>query len=404
MRPVLSIAVLILAACRGTVPPRGGNELTRLVDSLIPAVERAAGLAFRTTPRSASRTREEIRAYLLGKLRSEFPPERQEGVEAAYRLLGLLPDTLDLRRLLLDLYTEQVAGYYDPDSSTLYGVEGGGGVEHRLVVAHELVHALQHQYLPLDSIMKQRDDADQLAAAQAVLEGHATLASMRVLMPGEDFLARPEVWELIREQIREQQAGMRVFSTAPLVLREGLVFPYIGGAAFVRWWDSARGGRGIPRTEELPRSTEQILHPARYATGDAPVAVRFREGDGLGPPLFEDTIGELELHILAAELRGGGEVLTQAPAGWAGDRYRVYRSPAGHALVWYLAFDDPASAARFGGTSGARLAGRARDGYRTAVEPVEVAGRPGLRIVVAPVAWSGWASLPTPPPSGTAAR
>ena len=46
------------------------------------------------------------------------------GSRAAYRLFGLLPDTLELRGLLLDLYAEQVAGYYDPDSTTLFGVAG----------------------------------------------------------------------------------------------------------------------------------------------------------------------------------------------------------------------------------------------------------------------------------------
>ena len=47
------------------------------------------------------------------------------------------------------------------------------------MLAHELVHALQHQYIPLDSIMRQPGDNDRLAAAQAILEGQATLADCR---------------------------------------------------------------------------------------------------------------------------------------------------------------------------------------------------------------------------------
>jgi hypothetical protein len=53
--------------------------------------------------------------------------------------------------------------------------------------------------------------------------------------------------------------------------------------------------------------------------------------------MYEDTFGELEIQVLATVLRGGGEVLTGTPAGWGGDRFRVYRSGAGPALVWYLA-------------------------------------------------------------------
>jgi hypothetical protein len=116
--------LLLLAACRGAPKQADGSGLARLVDSLRVPVEKAAGMRFKTAPRSAMRTREQVRAYLLAKLDEELTPPRLRGLEAAYRLLGLLPDTLSLRALLLDIYTEQVAGYYDPDSAMLFGVEG----------------------------------------------------------------------------------------------------------------------------------------------------------------------------------------------------------------------------------------------------------------------------------------
>ncbi len=381
-----------LLGCRGTPPGSAQEpELSRLVDSLRPAVERAVGLRFKGPTRSALKSREEVGAFLLGKLREEFPSRRQEGIEGVYRLLGLLPDTLDLRKLLLDLYTEQVAGFYDPDQHTLFGVRGAEPAQQRLVLAHELVHALQAQYLPLDSIMHLRGDADQQAAVQAVLEGQATLASIRVLVPGQDIVSRPEFWETFREQIKAQQSGSPAFARAPLALREGLVFPYLNGAEFMRWWDSAHAGNPLPALGELPRSTEQILHPARYAAGDAPIVVRFAAAD---TTLYEDTLGEIEIQILAAVLRGGGEVLTGQPIGWGGDRFRVYRTSQGPALVWYTVWDDSESAARFRGVSGERLLARVRTGYRTTVEPMPGAGRPTVRVVIAPTAWERWARLP----------
>ena len=166
----LLLALAALAGCRGEAPD-AGLDLGRLVDSLMPAVEEATGLTFTATPASGMRTREEVRVYLLSKLEQEFPDERVRGVTAAYRLFRLIPDTLDLKQLVLDLYTEQVAGYYDPDSLMLYGVEGADRTQFRLVMAHELVHALQHQYLPLDSLMRLRHDADRLAAIHERLAG-----------------------------------------------------------------------------------------------------------------------------------------------------------------------------------------------------------------------------------------
>jgi hypothetical protein len=87
-------------------------------------------------------------------------------------------------------------------------------------------------------------------------------------------------------------------------------------------------------------------------------------------------------------------VLTDAPLGWGGDRFRVYRSGGGPAFVWYVAFDDPTSATRFLRGSGARLNARTRPAYRRSVEAATVAGKPGVRIVIAPEAWEPWRALP----------
>ena len=97
--------VVALSGCRGAPPAEAGDfDLAGLVDSLRPRVARAAGLDFRGPTRSALISRDAVRQYLLGKLRQEFPAQRQEGVEAAYRLLGLIPDSVDLKALLLELY------------------------------------------------------------------------------------------------------------------------------------------------------------------------------------------------------------------------------------------------------------------------------------------------------------
>ena len=82
-------------------------------------------------------------------------------------------------------------------------------------------------------------------------------------------------------------------------------------------------------TATLPRSTEQVLHPARYAAGDEPVSLRF--ADSTADVLYEDTMGELEAQVLWAVLRGQTDVRTDPELGWGGDRFRVYRSPAGPA-------------------------------------------------------------------------
>ncbi|MBA3658575.1 MAG: hypothetical protein H0W67_03155, partial [Gemmatimonadales bacterium] len=317
-----AVMLLTLAGCRGEARSRdaGPAPLARMLDSLRGPVERAVGLRFTAPVRSAMRSREQVRAYLVRKLDEELPPKRVEGLETAYRLLGLLPDTLELHDLLLELYSEQVAGYYDPDSATLFGVKGADPTQLRLVLAHELVHALQGQHLPLDSILHATSNNDRLSAAQAILEGQATLASIEVLAPEQGVTRSPEFWQLYRDQIRTQQRAMPVFARAPLIVRRALIFPYLEGAEFMRWWREQRPD-SVPFGPRMPLSTEQILHPERYQRGDEPLAVTL-------PPdpaaLHEDVLGESEIRVLLANLAGRSEVNGNLALGWGGDRYRVY--------------------------------------------------------------------------------
>ena len=385
----------LAAACRGERPkPVGPDTLSRLVDSLRGRVELATGLRFKSPPKSALRTRAQVRQYLLSKLDDELPPAKLEGLETAYRLFGLLPDTLDLRPLLLELYTEQVAGYYDPDSATLFGVEGADPAQLRVVVAHEMVHALQGERLPLDSILHDKSNNDRLAAAQSVLEGQATLSGMKALFPPKmDPTRDPDFWSEYAGQIRTGQASMPVFARAPLVVREALVFPYLAGAEFMHWWEGSQFKDTVPYGPRMPSSTEQVLFPEHYAQGDQPVELRFSRDSAT---LYEDVLGESELSILAAQLSGALQPRKAAPRGWGGDRYRVIRTPDGPVLMWYVIWDDVRSAERFTNGFGEKLRRTERKGYRAAFDRLEIEGKPATRYLLAPEGWSGWNDPPRP--------
>src|SRR5881392_4522752 len=78
---------------------------------------------------------------------------------------------------------------------------------------------------------------DRRTAAQAVLEGQATVAQIPVLMPEQkpDTFPLGWFWKQ-RAAMAAQQAQMKEFARAPLWLREGLIFPYLGGADFMVWF------------------------------------------------------------------------------------------------------------------------------------------------------------------------
>jgi len=371
-------------------------ELKQAVQQMMPAVERAMGLRFRQQPVVLRRSRAQVHDYVIHKFDDDLPPAELAGAQTAYRLFGLIPDTLDLRRTMIDLLTEQVAGYFDPDSNALFIPVDIDPSQARLVISHELVHALQHQYLNLDSLVELKRQNDRRSAAQAILEGQATLAQVLVLMPEQKIDSLPNLWSL-RSALDGAQAEMKVYASAPLWLRESLIFPYLGGAEFVRWFDHEYPGKE-PFGALMPISTEQILHPARYAAGDRPDRLTF-ESVAPSAVRYEDDLGEFEIRLLLEQHLGDDSVAARLAEGWDGDRYVVLHTGSaagGDVLVWYTGWDDRAAATRFAkGLTRAWAKRRAGSrGRRSEIKQLLVSGVPVVRLVDAPPRWVGWKKVP----------
>ncbi len=389
----LTVGVLVLsfAACGESGEAQVEERVHAIAEELSPRVERAVGLPFKEPPVVAVRTREQVRTYMARKMDEDMPPAQLGGMTVAYRLFGMLPDTLDLRDLLVSLYTEQVVGYYDPDSTMLYVVSGADPLVLKLTLAHELVHVLQGQYMTLDTLLEPSRDGDRRSAAQAVLEGQATLASLMVLMPERSFDDIPDFSETYREAIKQQHAQMPVFNSAPLIVRESIVFPYLEGANFVRWLRKEYG-TSAPFDFRMPQSTEQILHPERYREGDQPVRLALADSTQV---TYTDGLGEFEIRVLLTNLTGSESVGRAGALAWGGDRYAVYDTGEGrHALVWWTAWDTARAADRFATLLRRNWPKRDNVGRKTVIEREPVGGQPGVRLVDAPSRWSGWEAMP----------
>ena len=392
----LVVVVGLGAACRERAQAvQGEADLKDLVHRMMPRVAQATGLAFKREPVVLRRSRAQVRDYVIHKFDQDLPPAELAGSQSALRLFGLIPDSLELRPTMIDLLTEQIAGYYDPDSNALYIPADIGPTQLRIVVSHELVHALQDQYVHLDSIITQRHANDRRSAAQAILEGQATVAQIPVLMPEQQPDTFPLGWFWRqRSAMAAQQAQMKEFARAPLWLREGLVFPYLGGADFIVWF--RHRSRVSSVLDSIPRSTEQILHPDRYAAHDEPTDVSFAPGEA-DTVQWEDNLGEFETRLLFQQLLGDEGEATSLATGWDGDRYQVL-GPKSDALVWYSVWDDAGAAARFAaGLQRAWAKRRASQpaGRRSEVKQLTLDGRPVVRLVDAPPEWKGWRAIPT---------
>jgi hypothetical protein len=337
----------------GTTPAASGEAATNAIyDAVEAQVQALRGLAaVRPVPRQLI-TGDELRAMLTKEFDEETPPAYLAAQERFYKALGLIEPDASLRTLTLDLLSGGVAAFYRDDQGRIYvrSNNGAPGPTERFYFSHEYDHALQDQHF---SVFKDQkgilDQSDRIIARQAVYEGDATL-TMTQWAAGN--LQAGELLQILGASADPEASA--AMTRAPAILRAPLEFPYTTGFNFV----SAAYGQGQwPAVDafygRMPASTEQILHPEKYAAAEAPVNVTMpadlakRLGAGWSVPL-QDTFGELQLGIW---LREGGvdqPAATAAAAGWGGDRLAVVEGPAGAwAIAMQTAWDTDADAVAF---------------------------------------------------------
>jgi len=285
-------------------------------------------------------TEAELRVLITQQFDEDTPPAYLAANERLYKALGLIPETASLRDLSLDLLSGGVAGFYRNDEGKLYVVSksGGPGPNERFFFAHEYDHALQDQnstiFKDQDGVL---DQSDRLLARASVYEGDASLLMTQWASAN---LTRDELLEVIAAS--SDPAVQAVMDRTPAILSDTLTFPYTTGLGFVVAAHSAGGWPAVDAMlTKMPASTEQILHPDKYAAGEAPVAVTLpadlaaRLGPGWTVPL-QDTFGELQLGIWLHQNGVTGADATSANDGWGGDRLAVMEGPDG---AWAVVLD-----------------------------------------------------------------
>jgi hypothetical protein len=342
------MAVTLVVACRGREKAAGSGDgpFGDRVAAAVPRIEEATGLTFRTPPKVESRSREQVRAFLESQFRQPHVLEELKGMEVAYKLFGLLPGTVDLEQLMIDLLTEQIVGYYDPGTKVLYVVAEAPEELIGITITHELVHALQDQYLNLDSIQRVTRQNDRSTAAQAVIEGQAVYEQMALMLGGDVSTGIPGGWDRVRQMIREQSSTMPRFATAPMIVQETVIFPYLSGAEFVRVFKSRRPGKSP--LDDLPTSTELVLNPDKHLAErrDLPVGLTL-PAPRTGTEVYQNTLGAFETRLFLYQHLKDESAAMRAAAGWGGDRYQVVRTPAGDGVLWVTLWDTDIDAAEF---------------------------------------------------------
>lgn len=302
-----------------------------------------------------------LKANVAASFEKDNPPKVVAANERAYQLLGLIPNGTSLKELYLKLLGSQVAGYYDSDTKELYVVSrsGGLGPTERVTFAHEFDHALQDQNFGLDKLqLDAMGESDRSLARLSVAEGDATL--LMSLWAGQN-LAPAELVQLL--QSASDPAQTAILAEMPDILKASLLFPYTAGQALVASIQNTGGWAAVDKLyADPPASTEQVIHPDKYASREPPIKVDFpkdlatRLGGGWSVDL-EDSLGEFGLETW---LKSAGKVpqatATAAAEGWGGDRFALVSNGSRSGLVLDTRWDSPADAAQFAAAAQTTLA------------------------------------------------
>lgn len=332
----------------------GSSDATDPIDAIAEVVARLRGLGFKETVEpdilTAAGLQERVRSlFREGNSRDEF-----DATQRVLEVLGVIEAGAPLWDRFVAAHEEQVAGFYDSKEGALV-VAGGDAADPspftRVVLAHELTHALTDQHFDLGRLDRLRDRGrdDAASAYLALVEGDATVLMLEYLRTGLNGD------EQAAATLEQGAASTEAFGRLPRFIQEGLLFPYTAGVAFAEAL-RARGGLALVDRayEDPPSSTEQILHPERYMDRrDDPVEVNMpalRRALGAGwRRSIDGEIGELDLRMIAdIQIASGGlsaRDAARAAEGWDGGAYQALSSSDG-TLVAILTEWDSVSEAR----------------------------------------------------------
>ena len=324
---VAGLAIALASVAPAHADPDPLAALLGRTDAIAKEVAKQRGLKLKRAVPQEVVGREELRARLV-KLASDQETQsetRAEGVALAR--WGMIPLDTDYLQLMVDLLTDQIAGYYDPatEKLTISKSAGDNPAWAEMVLAHELDHALQDQAYDLEKFEDVPDgEGDAAIARRALVEGDGIALMIELMLARKQH---PAPWQ-DPAVARELSLAMALptgdqLDRAPLAVREALLFPYRAGFSFVASLRRTQPWSAVDAAfKRPPRSTEQILHPERYAQDEPPIAVDVHVPAALADyHVVHSTVwGELGFSVFVRSHGLDELVGAQAADGWGGDR------------------------------------------------------------------------------------
>ncbi|MFZ0707269.1 MAG: hypothetical protein WAM71_16845 [Candidatus Korobacteraceae bacterium] len=355
----------------GPITKQQEKELFRSVNQILQFASTDTGLPIRHKVKRKLITRQAVAKYVEDRMKEDKDTQRLERSEAVLIKFGLLPPNYDLHTEYLRLLQEQVAAFYDPKSKSVNLLDWVPPDQQKPVLAHELTHALQDQYIGLDKwelAGGNENDAplpdnqeevveEAQAAREALAEGQAMIVFIDYsLAPlGTNVLKTPEAVDTIRAGMGDSPESP-IFSAAPMYLRESMMMPYTFGTEFVRDVLQNRGKDAAfaGMLEKPPVDTRQVMEPDTYLKGETVEPLKVPDLDKLVGPDYErydfGGMGEFDVYLLA-KLYAPEKNAKDFYSNWRGGYYLIVHAkgaPSDEVALLYMSrWDAPEAAQAF---------------------------------------------------------
>jgi hypothetical protein len=290
---------------------------------------------------------------IRAEMKKDYPGPLLQHKQAFLKMIGALPPNSDIEKDTIRFVQSGVAGFYIPREKTLYVRKDFSNFLRRIILAHELVHAIDDQYLDLQGIMDRiGTNEDAGFAAMAVLEGSAREIEQAYMADEFDrigFLGgigvMVELLPMLMIEMVSPWSQSNQMASMPRYYLTTLA-RYTQGTRFLRYGVKTRQEPIEDLLKQLakkmPPTSKMILHPDLYWHPDRQIAPTRIQDSAVEKILakvklksiHKDTVGEL-LCALVTTPGHYGMTLEQmiddddmanpwtnkAATGWGSDRF-----------------------------------------------------------------------------------
>ena len=272
-------------------------------------------------------SKHELTQFLSKKFEQVYPEETFKDIERSMKTIGLIDDTVNLKAVLLALYQEQIAAFYDYHEKKLYYVKNSFFTPNnkKMFISHEIVHALQDQNFDLVTLgIEDKTNDDSVSALSALCEGDAMYCMSEYYKSNINAGLVLDLVSGIFALYKQEQ-----FANAPPFIKENMLFPYEYGTIFVSYFYQEGNTESVDNLfRNPPKSTEQILHPEKYSAGETPLFPLFSDyanafNDHNLRIMNTNVLGEFSLGLLLKQYMPE-PIALNAAEGWGSDHFIVF--------------------------------------------------------------------------------